>query len=227
MPVHGFRFCFTPLTGVLFAFPSRYCFAIGSCRVFSLGSWSTRIQAGFHVPRPTQGIRRGGLRILLTWLSHAAARLSRRFCYPSPPFVRPLQHHPRWFGLLRVRSPLLAESRLISVPVLLRWFTSHSVAPVRYLIHAPGGGIAPAGLPHSDIRGSRDMCSSPRLFAACRALLRLAAPRHPPWTYTSLGHIASLLNFYLFFEHFVVCFPSLTISNIFRNRAYPFRSWDR
>ena len=54
LPVHGFRFYFTPLTGVLFAFPSRYFFTIGSCAVFSLGSWSTRIQTGFLVPRPTQ-----------------------------------------------------------------------------------------------------------------------------------------------------------------------------
>ena len=54
LSVYGFRFSFTPLAGVLFAFPSRYLSAIGSCVVFSLGSWSTRIQAGFHVPRPTQ-----------------------------------------------------------------------------------------------------------------------------------------------------------------------------
>ena len=34
-----------------------------------------------------------------------------------------------------------------------------------------------------------DMCSSPRLFAAYRGLLRLTAPRHSPWTYASLDHI--------------------------------------
>ena len=60
LPVHGFRFYFTPLAGVLFAFPSRYSFAIGSRLVFSLGSWSTRIQAGFLVPRPTQVPHHGG-----------------------------------------------------------------------------------------------------------------------------------------------------------------------
>ena len=36
----GFRYCFTPLVGVLFAFPSRYWFTIGQLRVFSLGGWS-------------------------------------------------------------------------------------------------------------------------------------------------------------------------------------------
>ncbi len=36
------------------------------------------------------------------------------------------------------------------------------------------------GFPHSDIRGSRDICSSPRLFAAYHVLHRLSVPRHPP-----------------------------------------------
>ena len=45
-----------------------------------------------------------------------------------------LQHRLRRFGLLRVRSPLLAESLLISFPGLLRWFTSSSMAPVSYFI---------------------------------------------------------------------------------------------
>ena len=42
--------------------------------------------------------------------------------------------------------------------------------------------MTPAGLPHSVIRGSQDVCSSPRLFAAYHDLLRQTAPRHPPWT---------------------------------------------
>gem|GEM_PF-3473866 len=41
-------------------------------------------------------------------------------------------------------------------------------------------GIAPDGLPHSEIRGSGDICSSPRLIAACHVLRRLREPRHPP-----------------------------------------------
>ena len=36
------------------------------------------------------------------------------------------------------------------------------------------------GFPHSDIHGSRDMCSSPWLFAAYHVFLRLLVPRHPP-----------------------------------------------
>ena len=36
------------------------------------------------------------------------------------------------------------------------------------------------GFAHSGTPGSRDVCSSPGTIAACRALLRLPVPRHPP-----------------------------------------------
>ena len=37
-----------------------------------------------------------------------------------------------------------------------------------------------AGFPHSDISGSKDICSSPKLFAAYHVFHRLLVPRHPP-----------------------------------------------
>ena len=37
------------------------------------------------------------------------------------------------------------------------------------------------GLPHSDICGSKVICTSPQLFAAYHVLLRLREPRHPPY----------------------------------------------
>jgi hypothetical protein len=70
----GFRFYFTPLSGVLFAFPSRYWFTIGRQRVFSLGGWSPHVQTRFHVPRPTQFHAVG---FSYTGLSPAMAGLSR------------------------------------------------------------------------------------------------------------------------------------------------------
>ena len=36
-----FQVLFTPLTGVLFTFPSRYWFTIGRLEVFSLTRWSS------------------------------------------------------------------------------------------------------------------------------------------------------------------------------------------
>ena len=49
-----FQVLFTRLLGVLFTFPSRYWFAIGHERVFSLGGWCPPLQTGFLRPRPTQ-----------------------------------------------------------------------------------------------------------------------------------------------------------------------------
>ena len=83
LTVCGFRFYFTPLAGVLFAFPSRYCCAVGSRLVFSLGSWSTQLQTGFLVPRPTQAPRHEVRRVSLTRLSRSLERLSRHFCCAS------------------------------------------------------------------------------------------------------------------------------------------------
>ena len=41
-------------------------------------------------------------------------------------------------------------------------------------------GVCPGGFPHSDISGSMDICSSPKLFAAYHVFHRLLVPRHPP-----------------------------------------------
>ena len=42
-------------------------------------------------------------------------------------------------------------------------------------------GLQPAGLSHSEIRGSKAICASPRLIAAYHVLHRLQEPRHPPY----------------------------------------------
>jgi hypothetical protein len=48
-----FQVLFHSPPGVLFTFPSRYCFAIGHQVVFSLGRWSSLLPTGFHVSRGT------------------------------------------------------------------------------------------------------------------------------------------------------------------------------
>ena len=40
--------------------------------------------------------------------------------------------------------------------------------------------VCSAGFPHSEICGSKDMCSSPQLIAAYHVFHRLLVPRHPP-----------------------------------------------
>ena len=45
-------------------------------------------------------------------------------------------------------------------------------------------GLQPAGLPHSEIPGSKVACTYPGLFAACHVFHRLLEPRHPPYALT-------------------------------------------
>ena len=46
--------------------------------------------------------------------------------------------------------------------------------------------------PHSDICGSKLICSSPQLFAAYRVLLRLLMPRHSPYALLHLNFLYDL-----------------------------------
>ena len=48
-----------------------------------------------------------------------------------------------------------------------------------------------AGFPHSDISGSKDICSSPKLFAAYHVFHRLLVPRHPPYALSSMTNLLS------------------------------------
>ena len=85
------------------------------------------------------------------------------------------------FGLFRVRSPLLAESLLFSFPPGTEMFHFPGFRFPRLVYSARDDTLLRgAGLLHSDIRGSKAACASPRLIAACRVLLRLLSPRHPP-----------------------------------------------
>src|SRR5262245_56946237 len=53
--------------------------------------------------------------------------------------------------------------------------------------------MTPAGFPHSEIPGSKPVCGSPRRIAAYHVLLRLSAPRHPPFTLSSLTNLYNSL----------------------------------
>ena len=80
------------------------------------------------------------------------------------------------FGLIPVRSPLLGESLLFSFPTGTKMFQFPAFASIyRWMT-----GLQPAGLSHSDICGSKVICTYPQLFAAYHVLHRLREPRHPP-----------------------------------------------
>ncbi len=55
------------------------------------------------------------------------------------------------------------------------------VPSITLWIHVIVTGVLPAGFPHSDIHGSKVICTYPWLFAAYHVLLRLLVPRHPPY----------------------------------------------
>ena len=61
-----------------------------------------------------------------------------------------------------------------------------------YFIHSTLTRYCRAGFPHSDIHGSKDICSSPWLFAACHVLLRLLMPRHSPCALSSLTFVGAI-----------------------------------
>ena len=95
-------------------------------------------------------------------------------------------------GLFRFRSPLLAESRLMSFPPGTEMFQFPRFASCAYVFSAryPIQG----GLPHSDTPGSKLARSSPRIFAACHVLHRLLVPRHPPDALLLLKHKPQEIN---------------------------------
>jgi hypothetical protein len=51
-----------------------------------------------------------------------------------------------------------------------------SVSPIEFRLMYPG--ITRDGFPHSEIPGSKCVCHSPELIAACHVLRRLPVPRH-------------------------------------------------
>ena len=104
------------------------------------------------------------------------------------PYDRPYNPavHARRFGLLRVRSPLLAESLLFSIPPGTEMVHFPGLSSPPYGFRWRSSSISLSGLPHSEILGSKPVCGSPKLFAAYHVLHRLLAPRHSPYALSSL-----------------------------------------
>lgn len=138
--MHGFRYYFTLLKGVLFTFPSRYLFTIGCRRVFSLTSWSRQIPKGLLVSHGTwdsdpesspffayRAITVYGQSFQTVQLNNEFVTL-RLVCTParSDPTTPGQQRIQAitlsGFRLFPVRSPLLGESLLFSSPWSTKMF---------------------------------------------------------------------------------------------------------
>ena len=100
--------------------------------------------------------------------------LLNQSCGPNPGM------HAFRFGLFRFRSPLLTESLVVFSSSGYLDVSVHRVPFHTLWIHVWIHEGFSCGFPHSDTRGSMDICSSPRLFAAYHVFLRLLVPRHPP-----------------------------------------------
>ena len=94
--------------------------------------------------------------------------------------------HAFRFGLFRFRSPLLTESLVVFSSSGYLDVSVHRVPFHTLWIGVWMTGVCPAGFPHSDISGSSDICSSPKLFAAYHVFHRLLVPRHPPCALSSI-----------------------------------------
>jgi hypothetical protein len=81
-------------------------------------------------------------------------------------------------GLLRFRSPLLAEYFLFLR--VLRCFSSPGALYPTYVFSREYVGMPPRGFPHSDISGSPAAHAYPELFVVYHVLHRRLTPRHPP-----------------------------------------------
>ena len=110
---------------------------------------------------------------------------SDQLCGPNPGV------HALRFGLFRFRSPLLTESHVVFSSSGYLDVSVHRVPLLTLWIRVRIPEVFSGGFPHSDISGSLDICSSPKLFAAYHVFHRLLVPRHPPYALISITNLLS------------------------------------
>ena len=93
------------------------------------------------------------------------------------------------------------------------------VPDVTLCIHVTTTKVFLVRFPHSEISGSMDICSSPKLFAAYHVFHRLLVPRHPPCALSSLTRCLPPRERFLTKKHsvasLVVCLLYLILSVCF------------
>ena len=115
---------------------------------------------------------------------------------PSPTTPTRLELHlitPDRFGLFPVRSPLLRESRFLSLRLGTKMYQFPSCVSACPMCSGTGTRALPrVGSPIRKSPGRRLFSTSPRLIAAGHVLHRLLAPRHPPMALNILTERTSL-----------------------------------
>ena len=141
------------------------------------------------------------------WIQTASLLFRIRGSHPLWPAF-PCRSPNRPLIMMTVRTPKillppvwplprsLATTNGISVDVFSSPYLDVSVQAVPFLyllIQYRILEVCSRGFPHSDISGSKLICSSPKLFAACHVLHRLLMPRHSPCALYSLTFL-NLVN---------------------------------
>ena len=148
---------------------------------------------------------------------------------PRPPRCNGRSLTQRGFRLFPFRSPLLGESRLISVPPGTEMFQFPGFAPSRLCIQRAVAGFSGAGFPIR-ISPGQSLCSgSPTLFAATYVLLRLLVPRHPPCALSSLASsfpmtpaaLASHMPSQAYAPRAMHCMLRLALTQLVKERGLP------
>jgi hypothetical protein len=187
MDAVGFRLYFTPLAGVLFTVPSRYC---ALSVTTSSQPWAVVDPASHAISRvawySSLGIRSPSHTLRDShplWCGVPAASCVTQVS-GGRPAGRPMPaHNPRsatpagltrsGFWQIPFRSPLLWD--LFRFLGVLRCFSSPTYLP------QSGSSRSPRmGLPHSEMHGSQPDCGSPCVSLLVCVLHRLVVPRHPP-----------------------------------------------
>ena len=143
--------------------------------VFPVSRWISRVLRYSGISRFASPLSTG--------LSPSLVGFPTPFLFSSASLPETLQPHPRgWFGLFRVRSPLLTESSLFLG--LLRCFSSPGSLSLRS--HET---LLPWGFPIRTFPALAPAHGLPELFAVYHVLHRHLTPRHPPYALIRFFHV--------------------------------------
>ena len=163
----GFQVLFHSPPGVLFTFPSRYCYSIGHQVVFSLGGWAPLLPTGLHVSGGTL-VPAARLCFSPTGLLPSLVRLSIRLLLNYRDRVMPALNpiRPKTIGLGSSHfARRYFENRCFFLFLrLLRCFSSPGSLRIPIDSEYGDGALPPPGFP---IRTSADQCllATPRSFS--------------------------------------------------------------
>ena len=180
---------------MLFTFPSRYYSLSVSREYLALPDGPGCFAPDFscpellRIPLGFRLLRLRGYHPLCRILPSALPRilLATAWSYNPRRSVNPLV-----WAVPRSLATTQGITSLFSLPAATKMFQfaafAHSLSV---------SGLQPDGLPHSEISGSKVICTSPKLIAAYHVLLRLREPRHPPVALSYFFYIVLfLVRFY-------------------------------